>query len=148
MGNFDDYKPDNGNGAFTGPKMVEIINAVEKTSSKGNPMVVIKVRLNNSEKTITHYVVKNDWFNQNMTRIFDCFKIERGNFTFLEWIGCIGAVNIIEDEEGYLKIKNFYTPEAAQKAGLAWVGAVPELQKVADLLNNDSTPVDETDLPF
>lgn len=145
MGNFDDYRPDAGNSKYLGAKMVEILDAKEGVSKAGNPMITIKVKINCTDKTIKHYIVKNDWFNSNMTRVFDCFGIERGNFSFLSWIGCIGGVNIVEDDYGFLKIGKFFTPSAAQAANLAWVGEMPEKMTVSEL---DMTPVDESDLPF
>ena len=67
MGNWDDYRREERERLKPGNYRVEIVSAEETESKKGNPMLVIGIRPNGSNITIKHYIVKNDWFNRNMT---------------------------------------------------------------------------------
>lgn len=133
MSNWSDYKPEVGI-ARTG-KIRCIVIAAEETTSKssGAPMFVITVRPNGSKANVKTYIVKNEYFNRNMTAFFDSFGIERGNFNPLEWINALGAAEFGTDENGYLKVRWFLTKEEAEKLP-EWIGEKPERQTVSDLM--------------
>lgn len=74
---------------------MQIIN-VEKTYTKqtGAPMLVVDLRINEAPITFKHRIVKNEYFNGNMTKFFDCFNIPHGNFDYAKWAGKVGTVRI------------------------------------------------------
>lgn len=78
---------------------VQIIN-VEKTYTKntGAPMLVIELRINEAPITFKHRIVKNEYFNGNMTKFFDCFNIPHGNFEYNKWTGRVGLAHIHKGE--------------------------------------------------
>ena len=95
------YVPEERTRIGVGDHRLAVLSAEEKVSSKGNQMIVIVVQPNNSDIKIAHYIVKNKYFNANITEFFDSFGIERGDFNFLTWPGAIGAGRLKEDENGY-----------------------------------------------
>lgn len=128
------------------------ITAVEETESKaGNPMIVVTVRPNGSNINIKHYIVKNQYFNRNMTDFFDSFNIDEGDFNFPTWVGAVGAAKLAEDENGYLKVRWFISESKAEKLP-PWQGTMPERQTVTVIGSATAGFVDvvpdEDDLPF
>lgn len=145
MSVWDDYKAEEVERIKPGNHRVTIIDVKETMSkSSGNPMIVVTVQPSGSNLKIKNYIVKNDYFNRNVTSLFDSFGIERGNFNFLSWIGAVGAARLAEDENGYLKVRWFLGQDEQQ--GLPpWEGEIPQRQEVrADLENIDI----QDDLPF
>jgi hypothetical protein len=63
--------------------------------------------------TLKHYIVKNGYYNKNMTRFFDCFKIPRNNFEYADWTGKTGKAYIGKTESGkqYHEIKYLIVEE-------------------------------------
>ena len=123
-----------------------VITDVEETESKtsGLPMIVVSVRPSGTRFSVKSYIVKNEHFNRNMTQFFDAFpEIGDGNFSFLEWIGAMGAAMFDLDERGYLKVKYWIS---ADRAGLLpeFEGEKPEKQTVTSLEDEPS----EDGLPF
>lgn len=143
MGNWDDYKREERSRIEPGDYRVEIVSAEERESRAGNPMIAIGVRPNGSGITINHYIVKNQWFNRNMTEFFDSFNIDDGDFTFPTWIGAIGAAHLKEDDKGYLKVQYFINQKKAEKLP-PWQGDMPERQELVKLEEIE----DESDLPW
>ena len=143
MGNWDDYKREERERLKPGNYRVEIVSAEETESKKGNPMLVIGIRPNGSNITIKHYIVKNDWFNRNMTEFFDSFNIDDGDFTLPTWIGAVGAARLIEDDQGYLKVQYFLDQGRAEKLP-PWEGPMPERQELVNL----KEVADDEDLPW
>lgn len=143
MSNWDSYKREERPRLSPGDYRVEIVSVEEKESKAGNPMLVIGVRPNGSNITINHYIVKNDWFNRNMTEFFDSFNIDDGDFTLPTWIGAVGAARLKEDEKGYLKVQYFLDQRRAEKLP-PWDGPMPERQELTRL--NDIE--DEGELPW
>ncbi len=116
---------------------VEVILAEETTSkTSGNPMIVVTVQPNGSNILIKNYIVKNEYFNRNMTSFFDSFNIEEGNFNFLSWVGAVGAANLIEDENGYLKVKYFIDKKRAENLP-EWKGELPERQTITEIKDEE-----------
>lgn len=63
-------------------------------SKTGKQMLEIGFGVKEGEQIVkTTYVerlVEGEYFNKSMTRLFDAFKIPRGNFDFKTWVGKIG----------------------------------------------------------
>ena len=120
-----------------------ITSAEEAKSKTGKDMIVVSVKPSGAEFLVKHYIVKNEYFNRNMTSFFDSFPaIDEGDFNFAKWIGAVGAANFTLDENGYTKIKWFI--EADKQTDLPpFEGTMPE--GVTDL---DFHDVNEDDLPF
>ena len=108
-------------------------------------MLVVTVQPNGSEIHIKHYLVKNEYFNRNLTDLLDSFGLGE-NFDTLTWVGAVGAAKLVEDENGYLKVRYFLSPERAEKLP-PWQGKEPERQEVSSL-GDGFEELDEDDLPF
>ena len=143
MSNWDSYRREERPRLAPGDYRVEIVSVEEKESKAGNPMLVIGVQPNGSKIIIYHYIVKNEWFNRNMTDFFDSFNIDDGDFTLPTWIGAVGAARLKEDDKGYLKVQYFISEDRAEKLP-PWEGEMPERQEVTTLQPLD----DYGDLPF
>ena len=130
-----------------GDYRVEIIAVEEKTSSTGNPMIVITIRPNGSNITIKNYIVRNQYFNRNATQFFDSFNVEEGNFNLITWVGAVGAARLKEDESGFLKVAWFIDKRRAEKLP-AWVGEMPERQTVTTIGDMQELDGIDEDLPF
>jgi hypothetical protein len=86
---------------------VEITEVVTGTSkSSGLPMRTFTVKVEGTGITLKHYIVKNENYNKNMTKFFDCFGIPRGDFEYMNWKGKTGKAYIGKREDGiYHEIK-------------------------------------------
>lgn len=130
-----------------GDYRVAIVAAEEATSKSGNPMIVVTVQPNGSNIKIKSYIVKNQYFNRNMTQFFDAFpQIEEGDFNLLGWVGCVGAARLKEDENGYLKVAWFINAKKAESLP-PWEGPLPERLTVTDILGFEEMS-DAEPLPF
>lgn len=145
MSFFDGYKREERSRLTPGDYRVAITDVEETTSRNGNPMLVVTVQPNGSEIRIKHYLVKNEYFNRNLTDLLDSFGLGE-NFDTLTWVGAVGAARLVEDENGYLKVRYFLTPERAEKLP-PWQGREPERQEVSSL-GDGFEVLDEDDLPF
>lgn len=144
MSNWNDYQREEALRLEPGDYRVEVVDVEETTSkSSGNPMIVITIKPNGSNIKIKHYIVKNDWFNRNMTEFFDSFNIDEGDFEFASWIGAVGAAKLKKDENGYLKVAWFISRDKADKLP-EWIGEMPERQSVTEFKNVET----EDDLPW
>ena len=143
MGNWDSYQREERPRLSPGDYRVEIVSVEEKESKKGNPMLVIGVRPNGSDIIINHYIVKNEYFNRNMTDFFDSFNIDDGDFTLPTWIGAVGAARLKEDDQGYLKVHYFINKDRAEKLP-PWDGKMPERQTLTKIDEIE----DDGDLPW
>lgn len=132
MSNWDSYQREERPRLSPGDYRVEIVSVEEKESKAGNPMLVIGVQPNGSKIIIYHYIVKNEWFNRNMTDFFDSFNIDDGDFTLPTWIGAVGAARLKEDDKGYLKVQYFISEDRAEKLP-PWEGKLPERQELTKL---------------
>ena len=132
MSNWSDYQREERARLAPGDYRVEIVGVEEKESKKGNPMLVISIRPNGSTITIKHYIVKNEYFNRNMTEFFDAFSIDEADFTLPTWVGAVGAARLKEDEDGYLKVGWFINQHKAESLP-AWQGEVPQRQELVKL---------------
>ncbi len=126
-----------------GDHRVVILSAEEGVSSKGNAMLILTLKPSGSDMSIKHFIVKNNWFNRNMTDFFDSFDIEEGDFQLPAWVGALGAARLEKNEDGYLRVKYFINQEKA--IGLPpWTGARPDRAVVTKLENAEV----EDDLPY
>lgn len=132
MSNWDSYQREERPRLTPGDYRVEIVSVDETESKNGNPMLVISVRPNGSNITINHYIVKNEWFNRNMTDFFDSFNIEDGDFELPTWVGAVGAARLKEDDRGYLKVQYFIKESRAEKLP-PWEGKIPERQELTKI---------------
>jgi hypothetical protein len=142
MGTWDSYKYEQRPRLTKGKYWVEILEAESGfTKTKGEPKITLVVRPNNANMRIYKTIVKNDWFNSDMSEFFDCFGIEPGNFDFATWVGAIGMVFL--DESGkYMEVKRFI-PLADTKDGPQWEGPRPERQTVTQIPSAGSYPADD-----
>lgn len=145
MSFFDGYKREERARLAPGDYRVTITEVEETTSRNGNPMLVVTVQPNGSGIHIKHYLVKNEYFNRNLTELLDSFGLGE-NFDTLTWVGAVGAARLIEDENGYLKVRYFLSPERAEKLP-PWQGKEPERQEVSSL-GDGFEMLDDDDLPF
>lgn len=143
MSNWDDYEREETARLEAGCYRVEIVDVEETKSRAGNPMIVVTIKPNGSNIKIKHYIVKNKYFNRNMTDFFDSFNIDEGDFKFVGWIGAVGAAKLKEGESGYLKVAWFIRKDKAETLP-AWVGEMPERQTVTDFETVEATD----DLPW
>lgn len=124
-----------------------VIVDVEETTSKtsGLPMIVVTVRPSGTKFKVKTYIVKNDKFNKNMTQFYDSFpEIQEGTFSFVEWVGCEGAAEFGEDEQGYTRLKWFISAQKAESLP-PFEGEKPERQVVSKI---DEMDDDDDELPF
>lgn len=145
MSFFDGYRREERSRLTPGNYRVAITEVEETVSRSGNPMLVVTVQPNGSEIRIKHYLVKNEYFNRNLTELLDSFGLGE-NFDTLTWVGAVGAAKLGEDENGYLKVRFFLTPERAEKLP-PWQGKEPERQTVSSL-GDGFEELDDDDLPF
>lgn len=138
--------------AVTGKHRVVITEVTEgetgaNSKNPGTPMIIIKVRPSGRRFSVTYRVVKNDWFNRNMTAFFDAFpEIKFGDFNFLTWVGCEGAAMFKMDDRGYTQVAYFLSPERATDLP-PFEGEKPEKQTVTTL-DEDEAEDDSDGLPF
>ena len=143
MGIFDNFVREEAPRLEPGAYRVVITDVEETTSrSSGNPMLIVHLQPNQSKVDIRHYIVKNEYFNRNMTEFYDAFDIEFGDQNILGWVGATGAVKLAEDEQGYLKVKRLI-PLEKQDQLPPWIGPLPERQNV-----QAAEEVADDDLPF
>lgn len=107
-------------GAATLPEgdyCAKIVGAKEGTAkTSGNPMAIITLAIKESSIEFKYWIVENEYFNRNMTKFFDCFKIRRGEFDMNRWVGKYGYVHIAKgkpNEHGlsYLEVKSLVIPQ-------------------------------------
>ena len=143
MGKFDDFKRED-EPRLEGRHRCVITSVEEGRSKAGNDMIVVTIRPSGCRFTIKDFIVHNDSFNRKMTQFFDSFpEITEGDFNFLSWIGCEGAVNLKEDKDGYLKVSNYI--DAVRASSLPpFEGEKPPKQTITSLEDDDA----DDDLPF
>ena len=84
MSFFDGYRREERARLTPGDYRVAITEVEETTSRNGNPMLVVTVQPNGSEIHIKHYLVKNEYFNRNLTELLDSFGNRRTGHRFIE----------------------------------------------------------------
>ena len=150
MGNWDSYAREEKEreSSVIGKCRVVITDAEEavtgpNSKNPGTPMIVVKVRPSGRRFTVTYRIVKNDWFNRNMTQFFDAFpEIMDGDFNFLSWVGAEGAAMFKEDDRGYTQVAYFIDPVRAADLP-PFDGDKPTRQTITKLDEED-----DGELPF
>lgn len=144
MADYSDFQRENET-RIEGRQRCVIVDATEGKSKAGNDMIIITIRPSGCKFTVKDFIVKNDSFNRRMTAFFDAFpEITFGDFNMLTWVGAEGAVNLAEDDNGYLKIRNYV--DAVKAANLPpFEGEKPPRQTLTTL--DDEDDVDDG-MPF
>ena len=144
MADYSDFQRENET-RIEGRQRCVVVNAEESKSKSGNDMIVITIRPSGCKFTLKDFIVKNDSFNRRMTAFFDAFpEITFGDFNFFSWIGAEGAVNLAEDDKGYLKVKGYVDPVKAANLP-PFEGEKPARQTLTSLEDESE---DDGDLPF
>jgi len=86
-----------------GEHAVKILDAKETTTKKGVPMIEVQLTVQDSNKVpYIERLVSGDYFQRNMSRFFDAFKIVRGNFAFQSWRGKWGRGVFQHEKQTYI----------------------------------------------
>ena len=131
----------------TGVQRCVIVDAQEAVSkASGNPMIVVTVKPSGSNAKIKEYFVKGSpSFNRKLTDFFNAFpQIPKGNFDLFTWVGSLGAANFGTDENGYLKVKWWVSPDKAANLP-EFVGDKPIKQDLASITDENDA---DGELPF
>jgi len=111
MSIFQNYQPEDYSDVEIekGEHLLKISEVEEKISSKGRDMLEIKLK-NITGNQFWYYIVKNDYFNKNLTRFFDCFGIPYNSLNINTWVGKKGVVYLDygeprNDGRKYMEIK-------------------------------------------
>jgi hypothetical protein len=111
-----------------GVYQVEITEVTAGTSkSSGLPMLIVEMKPEGPDITLRYYLVKNEYYNKNATKLFDCFGIRRGDFEYGNWKGKKGKAYIGKKEQEtngirYHEIKNLIAGESGQQGSEAAQG--------------------------
>lgn len=144
MADYSDFQRENET-RIEGRQRCVVVNAEEGKSKAGNDMIIITIRPSGCKFTVKDFVVKNESFNRRMTAFFDAFpEITFGDFNLFSWVGAEGAVNLAEDEKGFLKIRGYVDPVKAANLP-PFEGDKPARQTLTSL---EDESADEGDLPF
>lgn len=146
MGLFDDYRREERPRLEPGDYRVKIADVESTTSKAGNPMIVITLTPNGSDLKINHYIVKNEYFNRNMTEFFDSFNVDEGDFNLPGWVGAVGAAKLVHDDNGYLKVR-WLIRKDKQNNLPPWIGGEPKRQEVTSAAAFTAVDTND-DLPF
>jgi len=81
-----------------GEHKLKIMSVVNKLSANNNEMLEIKL-INNDRHEFRFYIVKGDYFDQNLTRFFDCFRIDYNSTDIRAWLGKVGKAYIDKNKD-------------------------------------------------
>ena len=93
-----------------GKYKARIEEAIDTYSKAGNSMIKVKISLDEHPARVHHYLVDNEYIQQNLDRFLDCFSIRPGDFDLANWEGKQGEVIIkIEEFNGseYPRVAHF-----------------------------------------
>ncbi len=86
-----------------GDHTVTIMGAQTKTSQKGSQMLEVSLLVPDAGNMIyIERYVEGEFFNQNMSKFFDAFGIQPGNFNFPSWVRKSAKGHFIHKEETFL----------------------------------------------
>ncbi|MBP5175572.1 MAG: hypothetical protein J6Y16_00550 [Treponema sp.] len=86
-----------------GDHTVTIMGAQVKQTQKGNQMLEVSLLVPDAgNMTYIERYVEGDYFNQNMSKFFDAFGIQAGNFNFSSWVKKSAKGHFIHKEETFL----------------------------------------------
>lgn len=94
-----------------------IIGAEQKISKSGKNMLQITVRPSGTALNVNTYIVDGDYFDDNLSRFLDAFPALKEGLNIDEcftWRGQLGAARFGTDDNGYLRVSSWMTPEKAE----------------------------------
>lgn len=106
---------------------VVICKVEEKQTKNGKGMLEVSFRV--ADILSPYYVeryVEGEYFNKSMSRFFDAFKLQPGNFTFSTWIGKRATAHFEHVQETYTAQDG--TQRASNRAKLKYL-VVPEKEQ-------------------
>lgn len=126
----------------SGDHLLKIIGATEKVSSNGNLMVEMKMITKDCPIEFKFFLVKNDNFNVNATKFFDCFGIKRGDFNLQGWLGKkgLGFIDkgpVKDNGKSYFEIKYLLTEAREAPVAKANVAQPKVAEPASDNFEND-----------
>lgn len=150
MSNWADYKREEPTRGKEGVQRCVVVSAEEGVTKDGVPKIMIKVKQSDTGIVCTKHVVKGDWFNKTMTEFFDAFpEIEDGDFNFVTWVGAEGAASFKINNNGYLEIGFFISPNDRRVKDLPpFKGSKPEKIEINALPLSEEEDDDDGELPF
>lgn len=157
MSFINDYTPEEYKVAFNcsdGKHEMVIRGARTAKSSTGKQMLEVGFGVKEGSNLITaSYVerfVEGDYFNQNITRFFDAFKIQRGNFDFKSWVGKMGAGEFVHSSSNWTD--SYGQPKTTVKCECKYFYTedTPEVQTAAKTEPIKQNPAQDfpEDIPF
>ena len=119
--------------------------------SSGNPMIVATLTAQGAIFDFRFNLVKNEHFNANATKFFDCFKIPRGNFEYPRWVVWVGEAHIAKGKtkdngKSYWEIQYLIVAPAVGSAQVARAPAPPAQNHPPAPAKSDDGFTD--DIPF
>ena len=115
-----------------GDHRVAILGAKDVTSKTGKRMIEITYKVEDSNGIpFIDRIVEGEYFNQNMSRIFDVFKIPHGNWNYQQWVNRIAYAHFEHKNETFTG--NDGVEKTVSKANLVYFhNNVPEPQKAPE----------------
>jgi hypothetical protein len=121
MGIMDGFTPDyDYNWSIAkGEHEVRIISVEERKSRNDNLMLAVKLETELGN-TLFYNIIKNHWFNKNMTRFMDCFHIPVNVLNMQLWLNRKDRVyvdkgELRDDGKQFMEIKYLIVPQGGQK---------------------------------
>lgn len=94
-------------------KIIKVEESVSKAS--GLPMIIVTTKQSISGIESKSYIVKNDFFNSNMTELFNSLDgVEFGDFDFTHWVNQCGVAKYGKNDRGYIELKRFISAESEE----------------------------------
>ena len=119
-----------------GKYRVMIETAEMAVSKAGNDMLVLKLIVAGQKSRIWNYIVfledRPEITNRMLTRFFDSFGIEEGDFNLNNYPGHVGAAMIKHDDDDDRAKISYFISKDKQDNLPAWEGEVPKFEKVDD----------------
>jgi len=104
MGFWNNYAPEDYETVFEctdGDHTLTITKVEPKQSKNNNDMIEVSFKVDNISVPYVERYTDNEYFNKIITRFFDAFGIERGNFNFKSWFGKQATGHFIHKEETF-----------------------------------------------
>lgn len=123
--------------------------------NSGNAMLTIELGIAEASFKLKHFLVKNEYFNANTTKFFDCFKIPRGNFEYNRWIGRVGLGHLVKGKpkdngKQYMELAYLIVPQTPGAQSPAPQTSRPPVQRQGPAAQPPAQPQDDfdDDIPF
>ena len=157
MAFINDYKPEEYKVIFNcsdGKHEMVIRGARVAKTTTGKQMLEVGFGVREGNDLITaSYVerfVEGDYFNQNITKFFDAFKIQRGNFDFKTWVGKMGAGEFVHNASEWTDSYGQQKTTVKCECKYFYTDSTPEVQPAAKAepkVENSASDFPE-DIPF